>query len=46
MHSHPNSLTVFLTDGTLRMTMPHGTKTEGTSSSRYDGLAEAPHMIC
>ena len=24
MHSHPNSVTVFLTDGNLRMTMPDG----------------------
>jgi hypothetical protein len=30
MHSHPCSLTVFLTDGNLRMTMPDGKSRVGT----------------
>jgi quercetin dioxygenase-like cupin family protein len=30
MHSHRNSVTVFLTDGELRMTMPDGKSTIGT----------------
>ena len=30
MHDHPRSVTVFLTDGTLRMTVPDGSSRVGT----------------
>jgi quercetin dioxygenase-like cupin family protein len=45
MHDHPRSVTVFLTDGNLRMTLPDGQSRIGTVKAGTTVLEEAgPHQ--
>jgi hypothetical protein len=45
MHDHPHSVTVFLTDGQLRMTMPDGKTMIGTVGKGAAVFEEAgPHQ--
>jgi hypothetical protein len=45
MHNHPRSVTVFLTDGNLRMTLPNGQSRVSSVKSGQTVLEEAgPHQ--
>ena len=45
MHSHPNSVVVYLSDGTIKMTTPDGKSTDSTGKVGQTLFTRRPHTF-